>query len=81
MSRNHMKVCTTLNYIKHFFILASTITGGVSILAFAPLLGISKGIKSSAIGLKVSTIAVWIKKYQPIIKKKRKKHDKIALLG
>ena len=81
MSKNHMKVCTNLNYIKHFFILASKITGGVSILAFASLLGISKGIKSSAIGLKVSTIAVWIKKYQPIIKKKKKKHDKIALLG
>ena len=27
MSRRHRKVCTTLNYIKHFLILASTITG------------------------------------------------------
>ena len=27
MSRKHGKVCTTLNYIEHFFILASPITG------------------------------------------------------
>ena len=26
-SKKHKKVCTTLNYIEHFFILASTITG------------------------------------------------------
>ena len=29
MSRKHKKVCTTLNYIEHFLILASTITGDV----------------------------------------------------
>ena len=27
MSKKHQKVCTTLNYIEHFLILASTITG------------------------------------------------------
>ena len=27
MSRKHKKVCATLNYIKHFLSLASTITG------------------------------------------------------
>ena len=34
MSRNHKKVCTTLNYLKSFRIFASTITGCVSIFAF-----------------------------------------------
>ena len=33
MSKKHKKVCTTLNYIEHFFILGSTITGCVSISA------------------------------------------------
>ena len=33
MSRKHKKVCTTLNYIEHFLILASTITGCISISA------------------------------------------------
>ena len=27
MSRKHKNVCTTLNYLKHFLILASTISG------------------------------------------------------
>ena len=64
MSRKHKKVCTTLNYIEHFLILASTITGCISISAFASLLGIPIGITSSAIGLKIGTITASIKKYK-----------------
>ena len=44
MSKKHKKVCTTLNYIKHFLILASTITGCISISAFASLSSIPIGI-------------------------------------
>ena len=51
-SKKHKKVCTTLYYIEHFLILASTITGCFSISAFASLLGIPIGIMSSAIELK-----------------------------
>ena len=81
MSKKHKKVCTTLNYIEHFLILASTITGCISISAFASLLGIPIGITSSAIGLKICAITAGIKKYKSIIKKKKKKHDKIVLLA
>ena len=81
MSKKHKKVCTTLNYIEHFLILASTITGCVSISAFASLIGIPIGITSSAIGLKICAITAGIKKYKSIIKKKKKKHDKIVLLA
>ena len=72
MSRKHKKVCTTLNYIEHFLILASAITGGVSISAFASLLDIPIGITSSAIGLKICAIAAGIKKYKSLIKIKKK---------
>ena len=54
-------VCTTLNYIGHFLILASTITGCISTSAFASLIGILKGITSSAIGLKSCAISAGIK--------------------
>ena len=81
MSRKYKKLCTTLNYIEHFLILASTITGCISISAFASLLGIPIGITSSAIGLKICAITAGIKKYKSIIKKKKKKHDKIVLLA
>ena len=81
MSKKHKKVCTTLNYNEHFFIVASTVTGYVSISACASLQGIPIGITSSAIGLKICTIIAGIKKYKSIIKKKKKKHDKIVLLA
>ena len=72
MNRMHKKVCTILNYIEHFLILASTIMGCISISASTSLLGIPVVITSSAIG---------IKKDKSIIKRKKKKHDKILLLA
>ena len=65
-------VCATLNYIKHFLILAPTITGCILISAFPSLIGISMGITSSAIRLKTCAITAGIKKYKSIIKKKKK---------
>ena len=81
MSKKHKNVCITLNYIEYFLILSSTITGCISISVFASLVGIPIGITSSAIGLKICAITAAIKKYKPIIKKKKKKHDKIVLLA
>ena len=49
MSRKYKKVCATLNYIEHFLILASTITGCISIFAFASLIAVPIGITSFAI--------------------------------
>ena len=56
ISKKHKKVCTTLNYIEDFLILASTITGRISIAAFASLLGIPIAIASSAIRLNIWVI-------------------------
>ena len=67
MSKKHKTVCTTLNYNERFVILASAVTGSISISAFASLLGIPIGITSSAIGLKICAITAGIKninKYQ-----------------
>ena len=80
MSKKHKKICTTLNYIKHFLILASIITRCVSISAFS-LIGIPIVIESSAVGLKICAITARIKKHKPIIKKRKKKHDKIVFLA
>ena len=63
MSKEHKKVCSTLNHIEHFLILASAITGCISISAFACLVGISIVITSSAVGLKRCAITAGIKKY------------------
>ena len=70
ISKKHKKVCTTLNYIEHFFNLASTIIECISISALASLIGIPMGITSSAIALKICVIVAGLKKYKSIIKKK-----------
>ena len=61
MSRKHKKVCTTPNFIEHFLILSSKITGFISNSAFASLLGFPVGIRSSGIWLKIGAIAAGIK--------------------
>ena len=83
MRNKHKKVCRVLNYIDHSLVVISIITGCVSISAFASLVRIPIGIASSTItiGLKICVITAGIKKYKSVIKKKRKKHDKIVLLA
>ena len=81
MSEKHKKKCGYLNYIEVLLILDSTITGCVSTSAFTSLVAIPVGIKSSAVGLNICIITVVNKKYGSNIKKKKKKHDLIVLLG
>ena len=52
-----------------------------AIYDYASLVGIPIGITSFVIGSKISVITPGIKKYKSIIKKKGKRHDKIALLA
>ena len=60
--------------------LASIITGCVSISAFASLVSVLVGITSFAVRLKICAITAEIKKHKSVIKKKKKKYDKIMLL-
>ena len=76
VNKNHKQVCTTINYMEHFLILAAIVTGCISISAFASLVGIPIGIMSSSIGLKICAITAGLKTYKPVIKKKKKKNDK-----
>ena len=80
ISGKYKKSCKYLKYAEHLLILASVVTGCISISAFASLDAILVGITSSAVGIKVLAVTAGIKKYKSAIKKK-KKHDKIMLLG
>ena len=75
----HPKILNLLN--EHFLVFASAVTGCLSISAFTSLVGIYVVITSCAVGLKICAITAGTKKYKSIFKKKRKKHDKIVLLG
>ena len=80
MNEKYNKICKYLSYVELFLTLASTVTGCISISAFVSLFAIPVGITSSAVRIKVCTFTGGIKKYKLIIKKNKKKHDKIVLL-
>ena len=63
MSKKHRNICANLNYIEHVLILASTMTGCISISTFASFIGIPIAITSSATELKICAITAGIKKY------------------
>ena len=69
-----------LSYIEHLLYLVSAVTECVYISDFASLLGIPTGIASSAVRLTNCAVTAGIKKCKSIIKKKRRKQDKIVLL-
>ena len=81
MSKKHKKVCRVLNYIEHFLMVIFTITGCVSISAFASLVGIHIGITNSTVGSKICAITAGTRKHKSTIKEKKKKHGKIVLLA
>ena len=56
----------------NLLILASIVTGCVSISIFASLVCDPVDIMSSAVGIKICAITAGIKKFKSIIKKKRK---------
>ena len=57
------------------------VTSCVSISAVASLVDNLIGIASSAVGLKICVIIAGIKKYEPVIKERSKKHDKLVFLA
>ena len=71
MSKKRKKICKTLNYVEHFLILASAVTGCIPISVFASFLGIPIGITSSTVGLKICVITAKTKMYKSIINKKK----------
>ena len=75
MSKEHKKVSTTSNFIEYIPILASVVTGCVSISAFA-----YRHYNFCIMIKKVCAITAGIQKSKLVIKKNSNKHDKIVLL-
>ena len=55
-----------------FLILASVVTGCVSISALDSLIGVYIGITSSSIGLEICARTAGIKKYKSILRKRKR---------
>ena len=71
-SKKYNKTCQYLIYFERLIILVSTVTGCVCVRV---------GISSSAVGMKICAITAGIKKFKSVIRKKKKKHNRIVLLG
>ena len=80
ISEKYKETCKYLNYVEHFLILASLGSGCVAISAFASLVVIPLGMRSSAVGIEICVITAWMKKYKSIINN-NKKHNKVASIG
>ena len=76
MNRNHKKFCETLNYIKHFLFQLLYLLDIFQFLLLLLCLVFAQELQ-----VLQQAIAAGIKKYKPIIKKKKTKHDKIVLLA
>ena len=82
MNEKYKKTCKYFNYAEHFLILVSTVTGCVSISAFASLVWVPVSNTSSAVEIEIRAITAGFKKYKLSIKNMiKKKYDKIVLLG
>ena len=81
MSKKHKVVVMALNCVEHLLILASAISRCVSISTFASLVWISIGTASCTEGIKFFAITAGNKEYKSVIKRKKKKHNKIGLLA
>ena len=56
MKKKNKNVPTNSVYIEHLLILASAVTGCISVSPFASLAGFPMGIASSTVGLKITAI-------------------------
>ena len=83
MSEKYKNTYKYLSYVKHLLILASKVSGCVSISASTSLVCVPIGITSSSAGINIWTIIAGIEKYNSVMqkKKKKKKHYKTVLLG
>ena len=75
IKQNELKskmICKISNYTEYLLILASAVTGFVSISAFAFLVGVPASTASSEAAIKICVITAGIKKCKSIIKRKEK---------
>ena len=80
-SKKLSKYVTIFDYIDKILIILSATTGGISIISFTTAIGAPVGIASASFTLIFSLITGIIKKLLNILRKKKKKHDKILMLA
>ena len=71
LSERYKKAYKYLNYVENLLILASTVTGCISVSAFASSVCVPVGITIFAVGINICAIIAGIKNHKPIIRKRK----------
>ena len=81
MSKNLSKYIAAFDYIDKTLIVLSATFGGISIISFTSVIGISAGLASASFTLAFSLTTGITKKLLKTTRKKKKKHNKIVILA
>ena len=79
-SKKLNKYVTIFDYIDKILIILSVTSSEISIISFASAIGASAGVVSASLTLIFSITTGIVKKLLDIIRKKKKRHDKIIML-
>ena len=80
-SKKLNKYVTIFDYIDKILIILSATSSGISIISFSSTIGVSAGVVSASLTLIFSITTGIVKKLLDIIRKKKKRHDKIIMLA
>ena len=81
VSKKLNKHIAAFDYIGKTLIVLSAASGGIIIISFTSVIGIPTGIASASFTLIFSLTTGMIKKLSKVIRKKKKKHNKIVMLA
>ena len=81
MSKRLSKYIASFDYFDKSLIVLSVTTGSISIASFATVIGAPVGIMSASCSLAFSITTGFVKKFLKTIRNKKKKHNKIVMLG
>ena len=81
MNKKLSKYIAAFDYIDKTLIVLSATSGGISIISFTSVIGIPAGLARASFTLAFSLTTGIIKKLLKITRKKKKKHNKIAMIA
>ena len=81
ISKNISKYIASLDYFDKSLNVLSILSGSISIASFATLIGEPAGIIGASCGFTFSVTSGFVKKFLKTIRNKKKKHNKIFMLG
>ena len=81
ISKNISKYIASLDYFDKSLNVLSILSGSISIASFATVIGAPAGIIGASCGFTFSITSGFVKRFLKTIRNKKKKHNKIVMLG